>query len=253
MERPFLRREVGIDHDRARAAHEIAQRLVERGIAELEVRGIDEIAGRAADAVGERTTWMVDAKGGDVERADRELTGGDSSDVGAVGQALERDREVRRLENPRHPRLVVRFERRRIHRRRPARSIEGRQKRETLHVIPVIVREEQADAARLALERFAQSDDPGTGVEDQQFSRRFVEQFDARRVAAVGHGGRRSPGRRAANPPKTDAHVDGCVKVACRCRPDDTPPHQRRRTRAPGSVLQVAAARPPHRRSKPQV
>ena len=70
----------------------------------------------------------------------------------------------------------------------------------------MIVSEHDRDVAGLRAERFAEPDDSGTGVEDDDRTRRFVFDLEAGRVAAVPDRGRDRPGHRTAHAPEPDAH-----------------------------------------------
>ena len=90
--------------------------------------------------------------------------------------------------------------------RRPARLIEGREERQALNVIPVIVGQQDGRGTLGLAERLAEADDAGAGIEDEHSAGLVVADLDAGRVAAMPDGARRRKGNRAANPPELHPH-----------------------------------------------
>ena len=90
-----------------------------------------------------------------------------------------------------------------------ARDVRGREERQALDVIPVHVREQHVVLARLAAglarELVAELAHAGAGIDDHALSGRRAH-LDARRLAAVSHGGRAGHRVTAPDPPEGDLH-----------------------------------------------
>jgi hypothetical protein len=95
------------------------------------------------------------------------------------------------------------------------------EERQPLQVIPVVVRKQNREVARRVRDSGAETDDAGTGVEDQGRVGLLVGELDARRVAAVSDRGRGRPWHRAAHAPEPYLHlrfsrVDDWLRQAAR-------------------------------------
>jgi hypothetical protein len=159
MFRCLVWREVRVDDERGGAADEIAERFVVLGIPELVIGRVDEITGQPADPVRQRPARMIETDGGDVESTDAQLAFFDELHGRPIWEALVRNREEGRSEDRVHPLGIVRLERRCKDAALPPGCIQRVEERQALQVIPVVVREDDRQVARLGPERCAEPDD----------------------------------------------------------------------------------------------
>ena len=173
-----------VENHGGRAGRERRQRVVDSGNTEFVISGIHHGAAGAAHAKGEGAAWMIEGLDADLETVDHTDAGRDHFDRRARRQPIVRHRKERRLEH----RLEVHkgaAECGRPDRDRAARPVERCKKRQALHMIPVIVRQQDRNVASAGGDGVADADDSRAGIENEQAIGRLVEDFDARCVAAV--------------------------------------------------------------------